>query len=152
MIQSVLYLSGILEPGGFMGKESVMSADLLFSPFAIKHLTLRNRLGVAPMTRMSSIADSSSEARRKILACLCQPQVRKQNCRRLPTARLQPDAFCPSEGCNAIQTNLANCVILFGIDTVQRNCLALSAIRLQDEEQRRRSSLFPSKKQGIRTL
>ncbi|MCM2263765.1 MAG: hypothetical protein NDI73_01080 [Desulfuromonadales bacterium] len=32
--------------------------DLLFSPFAIKHLTLRNRLGVAPMTRMSSVADS----------------------------------------------------------------------------------------------
>lgn len=35
-----------------------MSADPLFSPFAIKHVTLRNRLGVAPMTRMSSVADS----------------------------------------------------------------------------------------------
>jgi len=35
-----------------------LSADLLFSPFTIKHVTLRNRLGVAPMTRMSSVADS----------------------------------------------------------------------------------------------
>ena len=35
-----------------------MSADLLFTPFNIKHVTLRNRLGVAPMTRMSSVADS----------------------------------------------------------------------------------------------
>ena len=32
--------------------------DPLFSPFAIKHVNLRNRLGVAPMTRMSSVADS----------------------------------------------------------------------------------------------
>lgn len=32
--------------------------DLLFSPFTIRHVTLRNRLGVAPMTRMSSVADS----------------------------------------------------------------------------------------------
>jgi 2,4-dienoyl-CoA reductase-like NADH-dependent reductase (Old Yellow Enzyme family) len=35
-----------------------MSPDLLFSPFTIKHVTLRNRLGVAPMTRMSSPGDS----------------------------------------------------------------------------------------------
>jgi len=35
-----------------------LSADLLFSPFTIKHVTLRNRLGVAPITRMSSVADS----------------------------------------------------------------------------------------------
>lgn len=34
-----------------------MKDDLLFSPLAIKHRTLRNRLGVAPMTRMSSVAD-----------------------------------------------------------------------------------------------
>lgn len=31
-----------------------MSDDILFSPFKIKNFTLRNRLGVAPMTRMSS--------------------------------------------------------------------------------------------------
>lgn len=35
-----------------------MSNDPLFSPFTIKHITLRNRLGVAPMTRMSSPGDS----------------------------------------------------------------------------------------------
>jgi 2,4-dienoyl-CoA reductase-like NADH-dependent reductase (Old Yellow Enzyme family) len=35
-----------------------MGRDPLFSPFTIKHVTLRNRLGVAPMTRMSSVADS----------------------------------------------------------------------------------------------
>lgn len=32
-------------------------ADLLFSPFTLGRLRLRNRLGVAPMTRMSSPAD-----------------------------------------------------------------------------------------------
>ncbi len=31
-----------------------MEADLIFSPFELKGFTLRNRLGVAPMTRMSS--------------------------------------------------------------------------------------------------
>jgi 2,4-dienoyl-CoA reductase-like NADH-dependent reductase (Old Yellow Enzyme family) len=31
-----------------------MNDDILFSPFKIKNFTLRNRLGVAPMTRMSS--------------------------------------------------------------------------------------------------
>jgi 2,4-dienoyl-CoA reductase-like NADH-dependent reductase (Old Yellow Enzyme family) len=35
-----------------------MSKDLLFSPFNIKHYSLKNRIGVAPMTRMSSIKDS----------------------------------------------------------------------------------------------
>ncbi len=35
-----------------------MSSDLLFSPFQLKSFTLRNRLGVAPMTRMSSPGDS----------------------------------------------------------------------------------------------
>ncbi len=35
-----------------------MSDDLLFSPFQLKNFTLRNRLGVAPMTRMSSPGDS----------------------------------------------------------------------------------------------
>ena len=35
-----------------------MSADRLFSPFQLKGFTLRNRLGVAPMTRMSSPGDS----------------------------------------------------------------------------------------------
>ncbi len=35
-----------------------MSSDLLFSPFQLKSFTLRNRLGVAPMTRMSSQGDS----------------------------------------------------------------------------------------------
>ena len=35
-----------------------MNNDPLFSPFAIKHVILRNRLGVAPMTRMSSVTDS----------------------------------------------------------------------------------------------
>ena len=34
-----------------------MSSDVLFSPFTIKHVTLRNRLGDAPMTRMSSPGD-----------------------------------------------------------------------------------------------
>jgi 2,4-dienoyl-CoA reductase-like NADH-dependent reductase (Old Yellow Enzyme family) len=35
-----------------------MSEDVLFSPFQIKNFTLNNRLGVAPMTRMSSPGDS----------------------------------------------------------------------------------------------
>ncbi len=35
-----------------------MSTDLVFSPFQIKNFTFRNRLGVAPMTRMSSPGDS----------------------------------------------------------------------------------------------
>jgi len=35
-----------------------MSEDILFSPFKIKNITLKNRLGVAPMTRMSSPGDS----------------------------------------------------------------------------------------------
>lgn len=35
-----------------------MMADPLFSPFYLKNFTLRNRLGVAPMTRMSSVKDS----------------------------------------------------------------------------------------------
>lgn len=35
-----------------------MSADPLFSPFSLKNFTLRNRLGVAPMTRMSSPGNS----------------------------------------------------------------------------------------------
>jgi 2,4-dienoyl-CoA reductase-like NADH-dependent reductase (Old Yellow Enzyme family) len=35
-----------------------MENDMVFSPFQIKNYTLRNRLGVAPMTRMSSLGDS----------------------------------------------------------------------------------------------
>jgi len=35
-----------------------MSSDLLFSPFQLKQHTLKNRIGVAPMTRMSSQQDS----------------------------------------------------------------------------------------------
>jgi 2,4-dienoyl-CoA reductase-like NADH-dependent reductase (Old Yellow Enzyme family) len=35
-----------------------MVEDLLFSPFQLKHFTVKNRLGVAPMTRMSSVRDS----------------------------------------------------------------------------------------------
>lgn len=35
-----------------------MSKDILFSPFNIKHYVLKNRIGVAPMTRMSSVKDS----------------------------------------------------------------------------------------------
>ena len=35
-----------------------MSTDSLFSPFQLKNFTLKNRIGVAPMTRMSSIKDS----------------------------------------------------------------------------------------------
>jgi 2,4-dienoyl-CoA reductase-like NADH-dependent reductase (Old Yellow Enzyme family) len=35
-----------------------MSKDILFSPFNIKNYDLKNRIGVAPMTRMSSIKDS----------------------------------------------------------------------------------------------
>lgn len=35
-----------------------MAKDLLFSPFQLGGFTVRNRLGVAPMTRMSSIRDS----------------------------------------------------------------------------------------------
>ncbi|MDI6855104.1 MAG: NADH-dependent flavin oxidoreductase [Deltaproteobacteria bacterium] len=34
-----------------------MSLDLLFSPLHLKNFTLKNRLGVAPMTRMSSVKD-----------------------------------------------------------------------------------------------
>ncbi len=35
-----------------------MSRDTLFSPFQLKNFTLKNRIGVAPMTRMSSLSDS----------------------------------------------------------------------------------------------
>jgi len=35
-----------------------MENDRLFSPFALKQFTLRNRIGLAPMTRMSSPGDS----------------------------------------------------------------------------------------------
>jgi 2,4-dienoyl-CoA reductase-like NADH-dependent reductase (Old Yellow Enzyme family) len=35
-----------------------MSEDIIFSPFQLKNFKLKNRLGVAPMTRMSSIKDS----------------------------------------------------------------------------------------------
>ncbi len=35
-----------------------MSKDILFSPFYIKNHVVKNRIGVAPMTRMSSIKDS----------------------------------------------------------------------------------------------
>jgi 2,4-dienoyl-CoA reductase-like NADH-dependent reductase (Old Yellow Enzyme family) len=35
-----------------------MGQDKLFSPFQIKNFTLKNRIGVAPMTRMSSPGDS----------------------------------------------------------------------------------------------
>ncbi|UCD66065.1 MAG: NADH-dependent flavin oxidoreductase [Deltaproteobacteria bacterium] len=35
-----------------------MSSDALFSPFQLKNFTLKNRIGVAPMTRMSSVRDS----------------------------------------------------------------------------------------------
>jgi 2,4-dienoyl-CoA reductase-like NADH-dependent reductase (Old Yellow Enzyme family) len=35
-----------------------MAVDTIFAPFPLKNFTLRNRLGVAPMTRMSSVADS----------------------------------------------------------------------------------------------
>ena len=35
-----------------------MSNDILFSPFQLKNFTLKNRIGVAPMTRMSSVVDS----------------------------------------------------------------------------------------------
>lgn len=35
-----------------------MARDLLFTPFQLGHFTVKNRLGVAPMTRMSSIRDS----------------------------------------------------------------------------------------------
>ena len=35
-----------------------MSSDTLFSPFQLKNFTLKNRIGVAPMTRMSSVKDS----------------------------------------------------------------------------------------------
>ncbi|MGD2028487.1 MAG: NADH-dependent flavin oxidoreductase [Desulfobacterales bacterium] len=35
-----------------------MNKDILFSPFSIKNYDLKNRMGVAPMTRMSSIKDS----------------------------------------------------------------------------------------------
>lgn len=39
-----------------------MQPDKLFSPFAINRFTLKNRIGVAPMTRMSSKADSVPRA------------------------------------------------------------------------------------------
>jgi 2,4-dienoyl-CoA reductase-like NADH-dependent reductase (Old Yellow Enzyme family) len=45
-----------------------MSVDVVFSPFQIKNFTFRNRLGVAPMTRMSSPGDSIP--RRDVLAFL----------------------------------------------------------------------------------
>ena len=35
-----------------------MADDIVFSPLKIKNITFRNRLGVAPMTRMSASADS----------------------------------------------------------------------------------------------
>jgi len=35
-----------------------MSTDTLFSPFQLKNYKLKNRIGVAPMTRMSSPGDS----------------------------------------------------------------------------------------------
>ena len=35
-----------------------MAEDKLFSTFKIKNYTLKNRIGVAPMTRMSSKKDS----------------------------------------------------------------------------------------------
>jgi 2,4-dienoyl-CoA reductase-like NADH-dependent reductase (Old Yellow Enzyme family) len=35
-----------------------MSEEKLFSPFQLKHVQLKNRIGVAPMTRMSSPGDS----------------------------------------------------------------------------------------------
>jgi 2,4-dienoyl-CoA reductase-like NADH-dependent reductase (Old Yellow Enzyme family) len=35
-----------------------MNQDILFSPFQLKHFELKNRIGVAPMTRMSSAQDS----------------------------------------------------------------------------------------------
>jgi 2,4-dienoyl-CoA reductase-like NADH-dependent reductase (Old Yellow Enzyme family) len=35
-----------------------MSSDILFSPFQLKNFILKNRVGVAPMTRMSSVRDS----------------------------------------------------------------------------------------------
>jgi len=35
-----------------------MAEDLLFSPFQLKRFSVKNRLGVAPMTRMSSVKDS----------------------------------------------------------------------------------------------
>ena len=37
---------------------SNMADDIVFSPLKIKNITFRNRLGVAPMTRMSASADS----------------------------------------------------------------------------------------------
>ncbi len=38
--------------------KSIMNDDILFSPFKLKNFTLKNRIGVAPMTRMSSPGDS----------------------------------------------------------------------------------------------
>ena len=35
-----------------------MSEDIIFTPFQLKNFNLKNRIGVAPMTRMSSIKDS----------------------------------------------------------------------------------------------
>ena len=34
-----------------------MSSEILFSPLQLKNVTLKNRIGVAPMTRMSSVRD-----------------------------------------------------------------------------------------------
>ena len=41
-----------------MTKGKQMTEDRIFSPYQIKNFNLRNRLGVAPMTRMSSPGDS----------------------------------------------------------------------------------------------
>jgi 2,4-dienoyl-CoA reductase-like NADH-dependent reductase (Old Yellow Enzyme family) len=41
-----------------MTQKFALNADRIFTPFTIKNHTLRNRLGVAPMTRMSSPGDS----------------------------------------------------------------------------------------------
>jgi len=38
--------------------KSIMSDDILFSRFKLNNFTLKNRIGVAPMTRMSSPGDS----------------------------------------------------------------------------------------------
>lgn len=35
-----------------------MSEDILFSPFQLKNFIFKNRIGLAPMTRMSSPGDS----------------------------------------------------------------------------------------------
>jgi 2,4-dienoyl-CoA reductase-like NADH-dependent reductase (Old Yellow Enzyme family) len=38
-------------------RRKAMNESILFTPFQLKNHTLKNRLGVAPMTRMSSVAD-----------------------------------------------------------------------------------------------